>query len=256
MRALLLLVGLLGSLLPAQTKMVRMDLGDGVVVEGRVVHLDTKTIVVDVDGEQRTYETSKAKDFHFTEVIEPASGTPPKPADGEAAAPTAARPAQDPGRPAARVTDSTPRPSPRGRALWDTRVQALDRAFPWLFPAEPLQWISLGITLFALLSLAIHFAARVSATDRLGFGRALGFGFIALAGTVAQMAVLPSTDAALGGAAAVNVIVSIILFKGLYALSFPGSMLAVFVLSIEGGIGYALLKLVDATLRSIGNTTF
>ena len=34
------------------------------------------------------------------------------------------------------------------------------------------------------------------------------------------------------------------------------SFVAVLLLGVQGGIGYGLLLLVDATLRSIGNTTF
>jgi len=73
---------------------------------------------------------------------------------------------------------------------------------------------------------------------------------------IGQLAVLPPTSAALGAAFAGNSIVVLVLFGVVYGLSFAGSLLGTIILAVEGGIGFALLQLVDATLRSIGNTTF
>ena len=80
--------------------------------------------------------------------------------------------------------------------------------------------------------------------------------WILLLSAVGQMAVVPATPEALIGVVAGNTLVMVVLFGLAYSLSFGGALLATFLLAIEGGLGYALLQLVDATLRSIGDTTF
>jgi hypothetical protein len=66
--------------------------------------------------------------------------------------------------------------------------------------------------LFSLLSLAVHFAARMAATDQLGFGRATGIGTWLLLSGIGQLAVVPPTPEALIGAAAGNTVVMVVLF--------------------------------------------
>jgi len=119
-----------------------------------------------------------------------------------------------------------------------------------------MQWISLSVMLFALLSLAVHFAARLAAAENRTFSRATGIGLWMLLTGIGQLAVLPTSNTALGAAIAGNTIVVIVLFGVVYGLSFAGSLLGTIVLAVETGIGFAVLQLVDATLRSIGNTTF
>jgi hypothetical protein len=241
-RLLLILLGMLCSPLTAQARQVTIELENGSIVEGRVVEIDSRNIVVEVNGEQKTYSTEQAKRFSFTEV----EGPPPKVPVTRKAEPQAPEPpATEPARSA---------PSVRG--LWQTRMRALDRSYPWLFPAEPLQWISLGIGMFALLSLAVHFGARIAATEHRGFGRATGVGLWLLLSGVAQIAMVPASTQAVVGAVAGSSIAMIVLYGIVYGLSFGGALLATLVLAIEGGLGFALLQLVDATLRSIGNTTF
>lgn len=208
----------------------------------------------------------------------PSGGTAPPPG-AQDPAPAAQPPVQDPGAPTPRAGQPGgqpagqapaageptqddggaapgPRSTPRSRQLWERRMEALDMRFPWLFPAEPLQWISLGITLFALLSLGVHFAARVAATEEMGFGRAAAMGFWMLVAGIAQTAVVPGSREALGLAGALNAAVAIVLFRVVYGLSLAASLLALCMFSVQGGLLYGLLMLIDATLRSIGNTTF
>lgn len=239
-----------------------IELEAGGVVEGRVVSVDSRAVVVEVDGVQRTFANEQVRKYHFTELegAEPAATAPPV-----AQAPV--EPAVDGGgkaAPTARLSEAQqPEPDVGGatapvryRSLWQKRLDALDRRYPWLFPAEPLQWISLGVMLFALLSLAVHFAARMAASDSLQFGRALFLGAWLLLTSVGLLAVLPPHNQALFGAIVGNLVATTILYAIVYGLSFGGAVLAVFLLAIEGGIGFGLLQLVDATLRSIGNTTF
>ena len=54
----------------------------------------------------------------------------------------------------------------------------------------------------------------------------------------------------------VNSILALLMFKLAYGLSVGAGVIAFVLLNIQAGVGYALLLLIDATLRSIGNTTF
>jgi hypothetical protein len=165
----------------------------------------------------------------------------------------AQRPAQDDeGAAGAR----SPRQQRLASSLWDARLRALDDRYPWLAPTESFQWVSLGITLFALLSLAIHIAARLAASELLGFGRAtLAAAWIMLAGLV-QVAAVSDAGHALALAVVANAVMLLLCFRFLYRLPVPAAGLAVFLFVVQVGLGFALLRLVDATLRSIGNTTF
>ncbi len=253
---LICLVGaLLGFALPAQARHVTLELEAGGVVEGRVVSIDSKALVVEVDGEERTFATEAVRKYRFFDA-------PVAAVDGEAAAaepaatPMRAAPADPEAMPAAAVVSRPATARSLRRGTWEARLDALDRAYPWLYPAEPSQWISLGVMLFALLSLAVHFGARLAATENLNFGRATAVGLWLLLTGIGQFAVLPATAPALAGAVAGNLVVLTILFAITYGLSFGGSLLATFLFLVQGGIGFSLLQLVDATLRSIGNTTF
>ncbi|MGE3174516.1 MAG: hypothetical protein AB7O97_17935 [Planctomycetota bacterium] len=188
----------------------------------------------------------------------------PAPAAESAAPPASASPPADaPQQPAAGAGDpaaaaSTPTVHRRRgfTPLWRDRTEALDRRYPWLFPAEPLQWISLGVMLFALLSLAVHYASRMAAAEQPGFGRACGLGAWLLLSSMAQVAFVPGTREGIAGAIGGSAVVMIVLFGVTYRLSFGASILALLLLTIEGAVGYGVLQLVDSTLRSIGNTTF
>lgn len=186
--------------------------------------------------------------------------SPPVQSDGQAATAPAASGTATGSEPSAGQEEpaavASPRSGRRTRGLLDRRLRALDDRFPWLAPTESFQWVSLGVTLFALLSLAIHFAARLSATELLGFGRAtLIAAWIMLAGFV-QVAIVPDASPALALAVVVNAVMLLLCFRFVYDLSVPAAGLAVFLFAIESGLGLALLRLIDATLRSIGNATF
>src|SRR5262249_26923961 len=144
---LLLLVGLLCPLAAAQERKVTLELENGKVVTGRVAEIDSRSITVEADGERHSYSTSQIRKCQFEDVAsDPAPGPAPAPA-GETA-PAKAAPKQDPapdGGGAASSPAAAPAPHRHVRALWDARIDALDRAYPWLFPAERLQWISLGV---------------------------------------------------------------------------------------------------------------
>src|SRR5262245_13747991 len=133
---LIFVVAVLGSAaLPAQARQVTLELEGGTIVEGRAVTFDTKTIVVEVDGQQRTYSTEQIRNCKFKEI----ESEPPR-ATAAATAPTAApvskqgpppangAPAQQPDgaaagdgaqQPAAAATSK-----PLHRSQWDKRLEA------------------------------------------------------------------------------------------------------------------------------------
>jgi len=254
---LILLVGLLCAVASGQSRQAVLELADGTKVSGRVLRLDTDSVVLLVGNSEREYGKRHIRSCVFSDVPglsrdeEPNAAQPVVSADGPASAhaPIAAASEQRAG--------VQSRPTVRsGRRLWHQRIQAMDLRFPWLFPAEPLQWISLGIMLFALLSLAVHFGARIAATEPVTFGRATGLALWFLMSGVAQVALVPGVAPAVVGCIIVNSILALLMFKLAYGLSVGAGVIAFVLLNIQAGVGYALLLLIDATLRSIGNTTF
>jgi hypothetical protein len=242
MRALLVLLCLwCAGALAAQERQARIELDDGRVVIGRVVQVDNTGIALRVDDRVVAFRNAQIRSCHFEEV-EPEAPPPPAPAVETRPVPAAA-PDDAPGEP------DGPH---RTRALWDSRLHAFEAAFPWLVPKTGAEWLSLGLTSFALLAIAVHIAARLSATDRLGFGRAIMLASWFLVSTLLQVALVPNHAAGVALVLLANVGVAVALFQFAYGLSTAAAGLAVFLLGLESGLCFALLRLTDATLKNIG----
>jgi hypothetical protein len=242
MRALLVLLCLwCAGALAAQERQARLELEDGRVVIGRVVQVDNTGIALRVDDRVVAFRNAQIRSCHFEEV-EPEAPAPP-PAPGVETRPAAASP-----------DDARPEPdSPhRTRALWDSRLHAFEAAFPWLVPKTGAEWLSLGLTSFALLAVAVHIAARLSATDRLGFGRALMLAAWFFVSTLLQVALVPNHAAGVALVLLANLGIAVALFQFAYGLSTSAAGLAVFLLGLESGLCFAILRLTDATFKNIG----
>ena len=140
-------------------------------------------------------------------------------------------------------------------SAWQARREALQQDYPWLFPSEGYQWVSLAAMLFALVSLASHFSARLSSPDPVGFGPSLGFAACLLVGATVETAFVPLDSAAMTVAMGGSAVLVVILNRLCYPLSVGGSVLATLLFALQCGIGYAVLQLLDSTLRQIGSST-
>lgn len=244
MRAfLVLLISLFCAPAAAQQRIVTFVLDDGLRIEGPVIEFDAKKIVVEVGGEPRAYPTERMRECRFR-VVE----------DAETPAETSAPVAETKRVVAAR--NSKPRvaaPVPEGRmSPWRQRTYELQERYPWLVPTEPYQWVSLSVTLFALLALFSHFAAKLSGADQPGFGRAMGLAFTLLLAMFLDFALVGRRESAYGIALALFVLLVPLLHRACYRMSFPGALLASCLFSAQVGVGYAAFRLIDTMLHSMG----
>lgn len=250
MRALfLLLLGLLCSAVAtAQQRHVQFVLDDGLRIEGPVLEFDSTRIVVEVGGEPRTYPTDRIRECKFR-IVEDA--TPVAPAPAAEAAP-AARAARRPAQPAARDAAGSTDAVAGSMRPFRMRTAELQERYPWLVPAQPYQWVSLVVTLFSLLSLFSHFAAKLSGADQPSFGRSMGFAFGLLAALGVELALVSQQSRALGLAALTFAALVPLMHRSMYRMSFAGSLLASLLFTAQIALGYAVLQLVDTMLRSMG----
>ncbi len=237
----------------AQERKASLVLEDGSRVSGPVVHLDQQQIVLRIGGDERAYRTEQIDRCVFERILDEQEGS----AAGEVSAGPGSR-AAGPGRPGhgGEDPDAVSVVAQRGQRLWNARMHAFDHRFPWLVPAAPVQWVSLGILLFALLSLAVHCSARLVVREQQGFGRGTLIGFSYVLFGLAQVALLPATPAAYALASLANVLLALLLYRVAYGLRLGGGMLALALLLVQAGLGYGALVLVDTTLRSIGHVAW
>ncbi|MCR9243464.1 MAG: hypothetical protein NXI31_00425 [bacterium] len=74
------------------------------------------------------------------------------------------------------------------------RLAAIDARYPWLYPADPAQWISLGLLLFSALSLIIHMSVVVAGAENPHFARSLGLACCGMVMAFLQFAMVPGND--------------------------------------------------------------
>ena len=251
MRALLVfLLGLLCSAVAtAQQRHVQFVLDDGLRIEGPVLEFDTTRIVVEVGGEPRTYPTDRIRECRFR-VVEDAANAAPAPAGesaaDERAAHRPARPVAKPvGAPAASSSAATMRP-------FRMRTVELQERYPWLVPAQSYQWVSLVVTLFSLLSLFSHFAAKLSGADQPSFGRSMGLAFALLTALGLEFALVAQQSRAFGLAALTFAALVPLMHRSFYRMSFAGSLLASLFFTAQVALAYSVLQLIDTMLRSMG----
>lgn len=244
MRAfLILLIGLFCAPAAAQQRVVTFVLDDGLRIEGPVIEFDAKRIVVEVGGEPRTYMTERMRECRFR-TVEAAEQSVEHPAPVVETKRSA---------PAKNSKPVAPAPAPAGRMLpWSQRTAELQERYPWLVPSEPYQWVSLSVTLFALLALFSHFAAKLSGADQPAFSRAMGLAFALLLAMFLDFALVGRRESAYGIAIAVFVLLVPMLHRSCYRMSFPGALLASCLFTAQVGFGYAAFRLIDTMLRSMG----
>lgn len=140
----------------------------------------------------------------------------------------------------------------RHTSRFAARVALLDARYPWLVPAVPMQWASLGLALFALLSLAIQSAIKVAAGESPEFSRSVRLAAVYLLAAGAQFSFVPVNDFAMVVTLLANPAVVLFLHCRWFGL---GRIAALLALAVQLGflvLGFGALELVDALLASIG----
>jgi hypothetical protein len=269
LRLLVLLVGLLlGNGLGAQERRAVVRLDDGRVVSGRVLAMDLSTLQLNVGGEVVTLPADRIRSCRFDgeEAAEPvapeAAAAEPDavPTGGTAVEPAPVR--SEPGSvtmPApvdaglAPDTDEAALPlDVRNRSRLRTRLEALDERYPWLAPAAPSQWISLGLLLFAFASLVVHTSTKVTGSEHAGLPRSMPLAAWYLVTICLQVALVPASDFTTVAVLVCNPALALFWLTTWFGLSRGASVLA---FAIQLGfvvLGFGVLELVDALLKSIG----
>lgn len=224
--------------IPAQQRMATVELEDGRQVRGLVLSMDVGGMVLEVSGQPETIAATRIRSCQFETVTEPARGAEGAAGHGTAAA---ARPAAVP---AQRMADD--------RTPWQRRISDLNHRYPWLAPEEPVQWVSLLATLFALAALGIHLAGRLAGAEGVAFGRSVFLSGFLLGSALLQAACVPAAGMFLSGTAFGTGVAGLILFRLLFRIGYSSALVALAIVLVEAGVGFLVLELVDAVLRSIG----
>jgi hypothetical protein len=254
---LVLLLAVFGR---GQDRPARVELDGGEVVHGVVVALDLERLQIRVGTDVRTYPATRIRHFRFEDLAEPAPDT------AAAEPPTASGSA--PPKPEPQITWRGPLPAPddpespllvpvdlREQSLWRQRMQALDERWPWLSPAAPHQWFSLGLMFLVIASLMVHASVRIAGAEAATFGRALAIAAWYLVTGVAQVATVPGTDFALVLVLLLNPSLALFWLREFFGLPRIAAVVAFAVQVGFVALGYGVLELVDAVLASIGVTT-
>lgn len=269
---LLLLVLLSTALGRAQQRHALVQLEDGKVLEGAVVALDLTSLQLDVGNEVVIVPTAKIRSCRFREEGgaasgEPAAGAPvdehgQAPAEAPRKPPAAeaprALPAAGPTEPsevlAAAALDPESLPHDlRNRSLLRARIEALDETYPWLCPAAPSQWFSLGFLMFTVLTLIVHLSARVCGADQVGLGRCAAIAAWYLVSGFAQVALVPTLDVTTVVMLIGNTAMALFWLRTLFGLPRANAVLG---FAVQLGfllLAYGALELADSLLKSVGN---
>lgn len=243
-----------------QERHVQVQLEGGETVAGIVLAMDLATLRIQVGDQVRTIDATQIRHCRFEEVAPPAAPAGEMaPAAPPAAEPAAPRPAVKPavvaddplGEDVEAAANHAPAPGP-GPGLWRSRMQRLDAAFPWLHPMAPQQWISLGLLVLILSSLAIHGSVRVAGAEAASFGRSFGLGIWYLATGAIQVATIPSNHFTAVLMLLANPTLALFWLTGLFGLTRVGASVAFAVQLGFVALAYGILELVTAILASIG----
>ncbi len=262
-----LIVALLGPFLLAQARRASVQLDDGEVISGSVLAMDLSTLQIQVGPNVRTIEATRIRSCRFEGgaaggTAAPAVGTaressfPAVPAKGTAQDPAPAAPASPKAkwqRPPDPVDPAAEPPHDLRRSRLRQRLHDLDERYPWLAPAAPSQWLSLGLLLAVSLVLIVHSSARVAGAESPSLGRSAAIGAWYLVTTLLQVAAVPINDLAVCLMLLGNTSLALFWMRSLFGLSRIGALIAFAVQLGFVVIGYGVLALVDSLLGSIGS---
>ena len=132
------------------------------------------------------------------------------------------------------------------------RLELLDQAYPWLVPTEPIQWISIGLLLFAFLSLIVHVSTSVVGAEVNAAGRCMALAAWYLLTTLLQVALVPAVQLATCIMLIANPALALFWLRNLFGLTRGASVIAYAVQLGFVLLGYGVLELVTSLLGSIG----
>lgn len=264
---------------PAQERRASVVLDDGEQVEGVVLALDLQSVQLKVGGEVRTFAATRIRECRIETLgapgSEPAARSAAAGADPSQGPSSSPRGEKEPGQerlggapdrqpPAGRGkvswqgpvpdvvgTEEAPPHDVRGVSLWRLRMQRLDDAYPWLVPAAPQQWFSLGLLLAILLSFFVHVSVRVVGCEGATMQRsvALAAWFMMTAGM--QAAYVPVTNLTIVLMLLGNSTMALFWLSGLFGLQRVHATIAFAVQLGFVALGIGVLELVTAVLASI-----
>lgn len=267
----LLVAVVLASSPSAQARYAEVLADGGQRLVGKVVAMDLDHLSLEVDGDLVRLDASKLRSCRFAtlEQLEREAAEQEAlraqrlaaAADAEAAAAVAAAarprraalpwdgPLPDPVDP----NDPNSVPVDQRHSLHlRPRIEALDRAYPWLAPAAPAQWVSLGLLLLVGSGLLVHLSVRVAGADRPRLGRSVGLGLYYLGTALSQVAFVPVNDFSVSVMVLLNGSLSLFLLGKLFSLTRGQSLVAQCVQLGFGAGVFAVLELVTSLLGTVG----
>ncbi|MGK0153371.1 MAG: hypothetical protein ACI9SE_000315 [Neolewinella sp.] len=277
----------------AQDRLALVQLEDGRRLEGRVLKMNLKLLEIEVGNKILRVPASLIRSCQFQESGDPATralresdegnrpaaaapldenatavAQDPAPAPAGEIAPAASKeadaaaaanpsritwtgPLQDP------VDPSSPEAVPvdQRRSHLHRRIGMLDRAYPWLVPAAPSQWISLGIMLLVGLGLIAHMSVHVAGGEKIQLGRSMGLGVWYLLTGLAQVAMVPVNDLSIVLMILLNSTLSLFGLVALFGLPRTGAVVALMVQLGVAVLVFGILELVTALLGTVGVST-
>lgn len=230
-----------------QERSARIELDDGRVVSGPVVTLDSASITLAVEGRSVTFATAQVRHCRFSRLPRDdgdAVGDSHAAWSTQVALPNASAAASDRSR---AVVAANPKSSPLER-----RLVAMESRFPWLQPTEPRQWACLSVSIFALLSFALHLTARLCGAEQRGFGRSASVSLALLLAFVGQLALVPDGLVPLLVASVGNGCLLIAVLRRVYGQTTATATVALGLLVLQGGALWFVLRVLDTALRALG----
>jgi len=276
----------------AQERHASVQLEDGRHLEGRVLSMNLQLLEIEVSNEVLRVPAAQIRSCRFKESEDPATqalrenrqeaGEAPAPS-GEVAAAATGSPAVVDAPPAvavaagaapvtpdatvtpkSRVTWSRPIQDPvdpgsveatpvdQRRSHWHRRIGILDAAYPWLAPAAPSQWISLGLLLLVGAGLVVHLSVHVAGGEKSQLGRSVGLGIWYIVTGLGQVAGVQINDLTVVLMLLLNSSLALFALVTLFGLPRAGAVVALLVQLGFGVLVYGILELVTALLGSVG----
>jgi hypothetical protein len=265
----LLFVCALASPASAQERYAEVIVDGGERLVGKVIEMDLDHLSLEVAGGVLQLDAARLRSCRFAtleelerEAAEQAALRAQQVAETEAAAEVSREPAEAPrsrlpwrGPLQDPVDPSDPNSVPvdqRHRLHLTPRIEALDRAYPWLAPAAPPQWISLGLLLLVGSGLLVHLSVHIAGADRPRLGRSVGLGLYYLVTALAQVAFVPVSDFSVSVMVLLNGSLSLFLLSQLFGLT-RGQSIVAQAMQLGFGVGvFAALELVTSLLGTVG----
>ena len=138
------------------------------------------------------------------------------------------------------------------RSHWQRRINMLDAAYPWLAPAAPSQWISLGLLLLVGAGLIVHLSVHIAGAEDVVLGRSFALGICYLVTGLGQVAIVPINDLSMVLMLLLNSTLALFGLVSLFDLPRIGAVIALLVQLGFGVLVYGILELVTALLGSVG----